>query len=436
MRCPERHARPRLSTRSTDAFGGRAAHAQPDRAPGRRRPPLAAGAVPLRRAHQRLADGRLLERVAADAADDGGGGGGARQQARPRRQPVGADELGRGPRPARLRRRVRRAAARGRRPRRLPRRARAARPSRRADRAGRRRRDAGGGAARGARRGSALLVNISGHLRDPELLGALPAARVRRPRPRLHPGLAQPRATTSAWRATICTSPSAPTSAPATRPLPSCGLRWIRCASRWCSTAGRSRRPASTASPPSPAGAAPSARSSGRGAATASRRTSSAASRGVPEACGLPFQIALDLHPADAADRGRLAAGGWNLLPTRRGVDAPTDFAGYVRGSGAEFSVAQGVYVRHPQRLVQRPHRPLPGERPSGAGAGHRLWPDAAGGRGAARILARPSRPRGWPASWCETTPATGGRRASWPSGCSRPSAALAPLLEASGVAP
>jgi hypothetical protein len=65
---------------------------------------------------------------------------------------------------------------------------------------------------------------------------------------------------------------------------------------------------------------------------------------GVPRASGLPFAAVLDIHPADAADRERLLDGGWDLLdPAEAGT--PADFARFVRGSGAEFSPAQGVYV-------------------------------------------------------------------------------------------
>ena len=39
-------------------------------------------------------------------------------------------------------------------------------------------------------------------------------------------------------------------------------------------------------------------------------------------ACGLPFEIALDIHPADAADRDRLAGAGWSLVAAGHGVHA------------------------------------------------------------------------------------------------------------------
>jgi hypothetical protein len=64
----------------------------------------------------------------------------------------------------------------------------------------------------------------------------------------------------------------------------------------------------------------------------------------VPHAAGLPFEAVLDIHTADQPDAQRLTAGGWRLRAPGT-VATPERFAGYVRGSGAEFSPAQGVYV-------------------------------------------------------------------------------------------
>ena len=56
------------------------------------------------------------------------------------------------------------------------------------------------------------------------------------------------------------------------------------------------------------------------------------------------LELALDIHPADAKDRAALEEHGWRLVDP--GVAAtPADFRQYVQRSGAEFSVAQGVYV-------------------------------------------------------------------------------------------
>ena len=65
----------------------------------------------------------------------------------------------------------------------------------------------------------------------------------------------------------------------------------------------------------------------------------------LPSRSDQRFEIALDIHPADSADREALERSGWLLVDPQavaRGTDA---FRDYVQGSGAEFSVAQGVYV-------------------------------------------------------------------------------------------
>jgi len=65
---------------------------------------------------------------------------------------------------------------------------------------------------------------------------------------------------------------------------------------------------------------------------------------GTPDACGLPFAVALDLDPADHRDREALQRANWRLVDPQL-VATPGGFAQFVRSSGAEFSVAQGVYV-------------------------------------------------------------------------------------------
>jgi hypothetical protein len=57
------------------------------------------------------------------------------------------------------------------------------------------------------------------------------------------------------------------------------------------------------------------------------------------------FEIALDIHAGDHADREALEAHGWTLVDPRTTVPGPLEFRDYVRSSGAEFSVAQGIYV-------------------------------------------------------------------------------------------
>jgi hypothetical protein len=57
------------------------------------------------------------------------------------------------------------------------------------------------------------------------------------------------------------------------------------------------------------------------------------------------FEIALDIHPGDHRDRDALETNGWTLVDPRTTVPGPLEFRDYVQRSGAEFSVAQGIYV-------------------------------------------------------------------------------------------
>jgi hypothetical protein len=60
---------------------------------------------------------------------------------------------------------------------------------------------------------------------------------------------------------------------------------------------------------------------------------------------GVEFELALDIHPGDAADRELLRSHGWRLIDPRTAAGTPGAFREYLRGSAAEFSVAQGVYI-------------------------------------------------------------------------------------------
>jgi hypothetical protein len=65
----------------------------------------------------------------------------------------------------------------------------------------------------------------------------------------------------------------------------------------------------------------------------------------LPRRAPQRFEIALDIHPGDQRDREALEASGWTLVDPRAKVPGPLEFRDYVQGSGAEFSVAQGIYV-------------------------------------------------------------------------------------------
>jgi hypothetical protein len=57
------------------------------------------------------------------------------------------------------------------------------------------------------------------------------------------------------------------------------------------------------------------------------------------------FEIALDIHPGDAADLQALRSHGWEVVEPSAAAGSPESFREYVGASGAEFSVAQGVYA-------------------------------------------------------------------------------------------
>jgi len=57
------------------------------------------------------------------------------------------------------------------------------------------------------------------------------------------------------------------------------------------------------------------------------------------------FELALDIHPAEVNDLASLRENGWQLTDPKRAAATPEAFREFVRGSDAEFSVAQGIYV-------------------------------------------------------------------------------------------
>jgi hypothetical protein len=55
--------------------------------------------------------------------------------------------------------------------------------------------------------------------------------------------------------------------------------------------------------------------------------------------------MALAIHSEDGADLELLRGNGWSIRNPRRVVPDPAAFRKYVQQSGAEFSVAKGIYV-------------------------------------------------------------------------------------------
>jgi hypothetical protein len=60
---------------------------------------------------------------------------------------------------------------------------------------------------------------------------------------------------------------------------------------------------------------------------------------------GATFEIALDIDPEDSEDLEDLRDHGWKVVDPRHVAATPQAFRDYLGNSGAEFSVAQGVYV-------------------------------------------------------------------------------------------
>lgn len=58
------------------------------------------------------------------------------------------------------------------------------------------------------------------------------------------------------------------------------------------------------------------------------------------------FELALDIHVDDRADLEALRDRGWAVVSPFEVAAGPEAFRSYLQGSGAEFSVAQGLYVK------------------------------------------------------------------------------------------
>lgn len=65
----------------------------------------------------------------------------------------------------------------------------------------------------------------------------------------------------------------------------------------------------------------------------------------LPRRSSQKFEIALNIHPADERDLRMLRAHGWEIVDPLTVACDPQAFRRYTQTSGAEFSVAQGIYV-------------------------------------------------------------------------------------------
>jgi hypothetical protein len=66
----------------------------------------------------------------------------------------------------------------------------------------------------------------------------------------------------------------------------------------------------------------------------------------LPSLTARPFEIALDIHPADVKDVDLLCGNGWSLIEPRRAAGDPWRYRDYIRGSAAELMIAKGMYVQ------------------------------------------------------------------------------------------
>ena len=66
---------------------------------------------------------------------------------------------------------------------------------------------------------------------------------------------------------------------------------------------------------------------------------------GVPAATAESFDLALDIHPADSVDRARLEHGGWRLVDPRVAARDPDSYRSFIHRSRAEFMIAKNMYV-------------------------------------------------------------------------------------------
>lgn len=65
----------------------------------------------------------------------------------------------------------------------------------------------------------------------------------------------------------------------------------------------------------------------------------------LPQRAPQAFEIALNIHASDDADRRALEAHGWRLVDPRTTAGDPLAYRQYLQESGGECSAAQGIYV-------------------------------------------------------------------------------------------
>ena len=194
-------------------------------------------------------------------------------------------------------------------------------------------------------RGSAFLLNVMGYLDDEDLLAAAP----RRVFLDIDPGFGQ------MWKAlglhdlfaghddhvTIGENVGR-----AGCRVPTGGLTWITTKQpvvldEWPATPGRAGRFTTVASWRGPFGPIEY-----EGEAYGLRVHEFRRIVGLPARVDATFEVALDIHDADAADIRLLDDSGWTRVDPLAVAGDPDAYRAYVQGSGAELMVAKNLYVR------------------------------------------------------------------------------------------
>jgi hypothetical protein len=190
-----------------------------------------------------------------------------------------------------------------------------------------------------------LLLNISGMLRDEQLLGSIDA----RAFVDLDPGFNQ------VWQAqgedmgfdlhTHFVTVGGLVGTPGC-PIPTCGRRWIAtlppvALGQWPIESGPPRHDAFTT--------IGHWRSYGsvehEGIHYGQRAHSLRELIELPRRSDARFELALGIHPDETGDIAALSANGWRLLDPLRVAGTPADYRDFIRGSKAELCVAKSGYV-------------------------------------------------------------------------------------------
>jgi len=213
---------------------------------------------------------------------------------------------------------------------------------------------------------AALLVNISGNLREATLLARFR----RRAYVDLDPGYTQ------SW---LASDPGALGPVPhhlhftvgerlgsAGCPLPTGGLPWLPCRQPvlledWPVTEVPDDAPFTTVT----TWRSPLAPPCIEGVAYQAKHHLMRPLADLPHRVGAQFRLAAALYPEDGADRDRFVAGGWDVVDAVEAVGTPDRFRRFVQASLAECSAAQGVYTAASGWFSDRTVRYLASGRPA-----------------------------------------------------------------------